>query len=120
MRVDSALCGFDGSHLSQLMHGLCELIAGLCQFVLVLRQLIPGLCQLMVILCQLMLDLYQPRAYSRKPLIAGRKAFQLGLNVGQPLLGLPERHRRLEKLGEPQLRQQQLEMMDGGSGRDLR
>ena len=88
VRVDSALGGFDGPYLSQLMHGLCQLIPGLCQLVLVLRQLIPSLCQLTLVLCQLMLDLRQPRKLGHKPLILSRKSFQLEHNVSQPLLSL--------------------------------
>ncbi len=61
VRVDGALCGFDGCYLGELVHSDGQLIPGLCQPVLVLFQLIPGLCQLVLVLSHLLLDLCQQR-----------------------------------------------------------
>jgi hypothetical protein len=80
MRVGSALCGFDGPCLGDLMDGLCQLMLDLCQLILVACQLalvlrqprhreaqrlqtlqLQILCQLMLVLCQLKLVLSQLR-----------------------------------------------------------
>jgi hypothetical protein len=113
VRVGSALCCLNGPCLCHLMHSVRQLMHGLCQLMLVLRQL-------MLLLCQLRHRQFQLKCWS----LVRHRQRQLTLVLGQLTLDLIQTRQSLcqrkRKLGKRKLGKRKLEMLDGGSVRDLR